>query len=195
MTPEYRDQLLPRIAAGDVQAFALWLSSAEPRIRLSLSRFASSVDAEAVLQETLLRLWQVAHRVEVDPQGDALLRLGVRIARNLAIDHVRKLERTELVKQLTEQAAPDADSASPAEPDPLLRAVIQRCLEALPAKPRMALSARLENHGQEPDESLAERLQMKLNTFLKNFGRARQFLLECLRGQGVDLSFQSEAEG
>ena len=39
------------------------------------------------------------------------------------------------------------------------------------------------------------RLEMKLNTFLKNFGRARQFLLKCLRGQGVDLSFQSEAEG
>ena len=30
---------------------------------------------------------------------------------------------------------------------------------------------------------------MKLNTFLKNFGRARQFLLECLRGQGVELGF------
>ncbi len=189
MTPEERDQLLPQIARGDVDAFAAWLSSAEPRIRLSLSRFAAYVDSEAVLQETLLRVWQVAHRVEVDPQGDALLRLGVRIARNLAIDHVRKSERNAKAEELSYAASGVVPSVQAPEPDPLLRAVIQRCLGALPPKPRLALDARLQNAGGAADESLAEQLQMKLNTFLKNFGRARQLLLDCIRGQGVDLGY------
>lgn len=193
MTPEERDQLLPAIAAGDVGAFAAWLSSAEPRIRLSLSRFAAHVDSEAVLQETLLRLWQVAHRVQVDPQGDALLRLGVRIGRNLAIDHLRKSDRSQAAAELAEHAQEVSEAA--AEPDPLLRAVIERCLGALPKQPRLALSARLENHGRQPDETLAEQLEMKLNTFLKNFGRARQFLLECLRGHGVELGFSLGERG
>lgn len=187
MTPEERDQLLPAIAAGDVDAFAAWLSAAEPRIRLSLSRFAAHVDCEAVLQETLLRCWQVAHRVRVDPQGDALLRLGVRIGRNLAIDYLRKSDRSEAAAKLADQSQEVSEAA--VESDPLLRAVIERCLGGLPKQPRLALSARLENEGREPDETLAEQLQMKLNTFLKNFGRARQFLLECLRGQGVELGF------
>jgi len=41
--------------------------------------------------------------------------------------------------------------------------------------------------GFDPDETLANRLGMQLNTFLKYFGRARTLLLDCLRGRGVSL--------
>lgn len=177
-----RDALLPAIAGGDVQAFASWLAHGEPRIRLSLRRFASLVDTEAVLQETLLRLWQVAPRVELDAQGDALARLGVQIARNLAVDHVRRSRRLPLVEDETEDPGSDTPFA-----DPLLREVIRGCVEELPPKPRAALDSRLTSAGSEPDESLAERLGMQLNTFLKNFGRARQHLLQCLERAGVRL--------
>jgi len=51
------DRHLPAIVAGDAQAFAAWLAGAEPRIRASLRGFAAQVDVEAVLQETLLRVW------------------------------------------------------------------------------------------------------------------------------------------
>jgi len=46
---------------------------------------------------------------------------------------------------------------------------------------------KLENAGLDPDERLANRLGMQLNTFLKNFGRARTLLLDCLRGRGVSI--------
>lgn len=177
-----RDALLPAIAAGDVQAFASWLAHGEPRIRASLQRFARAVDTEAILQETLLRLWRVAPRVQLDAQGDSLARLGVQIARNLAVDHVR---RTRQLASASDE--PHEESEEGNFSDPLLRDVIRDCVRRLPPQPRAALDQRLASAGCEPDESLAEQLGMQLNTFLKNFGRARRFLLECLRRAGVEL--------
>jgi RNA polymerase sigma-70 factor (ECF subfamily) len=192
MTPEARDALLPAIAAGDVQAFASWLATAEPRVRLSLSRFARVVDTEAVLQETLLRLWQVAPRVRIDARQDSLLRLGVQIAHNLAIDHARRSQRRE---RAAEQQALEQDAElEELPPDPLLRELIRGCVAQLPRQPAAVLTCRLENRGAEADETLAERLGMQLNTFLKNFGRARQFLLECLAKAGVEPGASEKAK-
>jgi RNA polymerase sigma-70 factor (ECF subfamily) len=185
-TPEARDALLPAIANGDVHAFASWLAHGEPRIRLSLKRFARVVDTEAVLQETLLRLWQVAPRVRLDPRGDCLARLGVQIARNLAVDYLRHTRRLERVQE----AETEADIVETAPADPLLREVIQGCVQRLPKQPAAALTSRLENRGAAADEALAEQLGMQLNTFLKNFGRARRLLLECLERASVKLSWE-----
>ena len=185
MSAEARDALLPAIASGDMQAFASWLADAEPRIRLSLRRFAKLVDTEAVLQETLLRVWQVAPRVQVDARGDSLVRLGVQIAHNLAVDHARRNERLE--RAAREQAFELDTTIDAAPADPLLRERIRSCAKRLPKQPAAVLTCRLENRGALSDETLAERLSMQLNTFLKNFGRARQLLLECLAKAGVEL--------
>lgn len=189
MTPADRDALLPAIASGDVQAYAVWLGHAEPRVRLSLAKFARAVDSEAVVQETLLRIWQVAPRVSVDARGDTLVRLAIQIAHNLAIDYVRRdrrLARAELA-ELLELTPPALDDSPP--PDPLLRAVISACVDQLPKQPAAALGARIANAGHDPDETLAARVGMQLNTFLKNFGRARALLLDCLKNKGVSLPF------
>jgi DNA-directed RNA polymerase specialized sigma24 family protein len=189
MTAQDRDALLPAIAAGDVQAFAVWLRHGEPRIRLSLKRFARAIDAEAVLQETLLRLWQVAPRVSVDEAGDALARLGVHIAHNLAVDHVRRERRLADQQRralLALQSEPEP-ATTLGESDPLLQRQVRECVERLPTQPAAALQARIENQGGDADEALAARLGMQLNTFLKNFGRARKLLLECLAGRKVVL--------
>lgn len=170
---------LPQIAAGESAAFAAWLAGAEPAIRRSLTSFAATVDTEAVLQEALLRVWQVAPRVVPDGRPNSLLRLGTRIARNLAIDQTRRA-RVKTVE-------PDEleVGVEPSLPDPMLRRVIARCREQLAGPPSRALSARLD--GGAPDRELAERLGMKLNTFLKNVGRARKALAECLRRRGIAL--------
>ena len=64
------DRHLPGILAGDSSAFATWMAGAEPRLRASLRSFAVQVDTEAVLQETLLRVWQVAPRFVPDGRPD-----------------------------------------------------------------------------------------------------------------------------
>ena len=175
------DRHLAAIAAGDAQAFADWLAGAEPRIRGSLRGFAARVDVEAVLQETLLRVWQVAPRFTPDGRPDALVRFGVRIGRNLALSEMRK--RTPDLDQLAQ------DVPVPAiEPDPLLREALRKCREALKGPPAVALSMRLDDGGARPDRDLAEAAGMSVNTFLQNVRRARLALEKCLEKAGIRLA-------
>lgn len=173
------------IVAGDSAAFARWLAGAEPSVRDSLRSFAKVVDVEAVLQEALLRVWQVAPRFLPDGRPNGLLRLGVRIARNLAISELRRMRAIPVEVSDLESALAATDEAEPAPPDPHLRAAIAECREKLPEKPRQALDARLASGGGQDDDRLAESLGMRLNTFLQNFTRARKLLAECLGSRGV----------
>jgi RNA polymerase sigma-70 factor (ECF subfamily) len=186
------DVHLPAIAAGDEQAFAAWLAGGERRVRLSLRTFAARVDTEAVLQETLLRVWQVAPRFRPDGRRDALLRFAIRIGRNLAVSELRRARLDPVAIEALEQAAGDLDGAPPPDRtgDPLLRQAIVECHGRLPAKPARALGARLESGGTERDPVLAERVGMKPNTFLQNITRARRLIAECLRRRGIDLSVE-----
>jgi RNA polymerase sigma-70 factor (ECF subfamily) len=158
------------------------MAGAEGPLRASLRRFARAVDTEAIVQETLLRMWQVAPRVADDGRPDPLLRLAFVTARNLAIDEARR--RRHEVPEDPEAAPP---SINPRPPDPLLRRAIRRCIEALPKQPAAALGKRLRSQGATPDRDLAAELGMRLNTFLQNVTRARRLVAECLERAGVAL--------
>jgi RNA polymerase sigma-70 factor (ECF subfamily) len=150
------------------------------------------VDTEAVLQESLLRAWQCAARVVPDGKPNALLRMTVRIARNLAISEVRRHRVRAVSPEVLEsasRAAAERDGELPGglAADPLLRAAIADCVARLPDKARAALLARIGAGAPSTDESLAAALGMIKNTFLQNFTRARQSLLACLQGKGVDV--------
>jgi RNA polymerase sigma-70 factor (ECF subfamily) len=178
------DVHLAAIVAGDPRAFGRWMSGAEPRVRDSLRSFARVVDVEAVLQETLLRTWQVAPRFVVDGRPDGLVRLAIRIGRNLAISEVRRIKATPIEGDDLE-AALGAAARPTAAPDPMLRQAIAECRDKLPSKPREALDARLTTAGGSDDSELAAALRMRLNTFLQNVTRARQLIWDCLRKRGV----------
>lgn len=184
------DAQLPSIMAGDAAAFGRWLAGAERPVRESLRSFASVIDTEAVLQEALLRVWQVAPRFVPDGRPNGLLRLGVRIARNLAISEVRRRRAVPAEPDDVEAALARAEERTAAPPDPMLRETIRTCREQLPERPRQALDARLASAGGAEDTDLAEELGMRLNTFLQNFTRARQMLAECLRRRGVILDVE-----
>ena len=176
------DVHLAAIVAGDTRAFGRWLAGAEPTVRASLRSFASAVDVEAVLQEALLRVWQVAPRFEPDGRPNGLLRLGVRIGRNLAVSEVRRTRATPVEPQNLEAVL---QAVAPEEPDPMLRTAIADCRDKLPPKPRQAFDSRLTSAGGQDDVELAAALGMKLNTFLQNFTRARQLLVDCLKRKGI----------
>jgi RNA polymerase sigma-70 factor (ECF subfamily) len=74
--------------------------------------------------------------------------------------------------------------------DPLLQRAIQDCGARLPSKPALALRVRLANEGVDPDARLAERLGMRVNTFLQNIVRARKLIADCLRKRGIDLALE-----
>lgn len=179
------DELAPAIAMRDADAFAWWLARAEPALRRSLASFAAQVDVEAVLQESLVRVWQVAARFEPDGRPNGLLRLARRIARNLAIDAARRDPGGG--KDFADADDTNAPAIEPVEPDPFLREAVERCRDALPAKPRAAIDARIESEGGRPDRALADALGMQANTFLQNVTRARRLLAECLERRGIHL--------
>jgi RNA polymerase sigma factor (sigma-70 family) len=175
---------LHAIAAGDARAFGRWIAGAERPLRLSLRSFASRLDVEATVQDTLLRAWQAAPRIVPDGKPECLLRFALRTARNLAIDEVRRARTIPLPDDASDAVADPAAH----EVDPLLRRTIQKCHERLAAKPAQALDARLQAAGSTPDATLAAQLGMRLNTFLQNVTRARRLLAECLRAHGVEES-------
>ncbi|MGC4121382.1 MAG: sigma factor [Myxococcales bacterium] len=182
------DHHLPAIVAGDADAFGRWVAGVELQVRDSLRPFAASVDAEAVLQESLLRVWQTAPGFKPDGRPNALLRLAVRIARNLAVSEIRKLRTDQVDPEDLERALAKLEAYQAAEgPDPYLRRLVEECRKKLPGKPSEALAQRLASGGFEPDATLAERVSMKLNTFLQNVTRARKLMAECLKKKGVDL--------
>lgn len=188
MTVHDDDALLQAIRAGDLAAFGRWAARAEPSLRASLRPFAAQVDTEAVLQEALLRVWQVAPRFTPDDRPNALLRFASITARNCAVSELRKVKATPQELSDLERALGDEPQVRPSAPDPFLRDAIADCREKLPSKPAAALTQRLESQGAVDDAVLAERLGMRLNTFLQNFTRARKLLQDCLQKRGVDLA-------
>lgn len=179
------DVSLEAIASGDEGAFGRWMAGAERPLRESLRSFARLMDVEAVMQETLLRVWQTAPRCRPDGRPNALLRLAVTIARHLAIDEARRRRLDPPPGETTEPD--DLPSTRSAPPDPLLRERIRLCLERLPRQPARALNGRLGAAGGSPDTEIARDLGMRLNTFLQNVTRARVLLRECLRGFGIEV--------
>ncbi len=187
------DPLFSAIAAGNAGAFARWLAGAEQRLRDSLRPFAARVDTEAVLQETLIRVWQVAPRLVSDGRPEVLLRFAIRVARNLAVSELRRNRLDPVEIETLERAAHghETDVLAPDRPaDPALAQAIEDCRRQLPPRPGAALTARVENAGEEPDAHLAARLGMRTNTFLQNFSRARRFLADCLKRRGIDVALE-----
>lgn len=181
------DEHLPGIVGGDPDVFGRWVAGCELPLRLGLRSFAATVDTEAILQEAFLRVWQLAPRFAPDGRPNGLVRLAARIARNLAISEQRRPHADPTDPDSLDQTSTDEMPAHRQTGDPFLRRAIADCRRELPAKPAQALSARLDAGGAEPDETLAARLAMRVNTFLQNVTRARRLLADCLRRRGIDL--------
>ncbi len=178
---------LTAMVAGDAEAFGRWVAGVESSVRQSLRPFAALVDTEAVLQEAFLRVWQVVPRFVHDGREHALLRFTVTTARNAAVSQLRRAAPTASELDTLERQLSIEAHVAPITPDPFLREAIAYCRRKLPNQPALALQQRLDSTGGEDDSVLAARVNMSLNTFLQNFGRARKFLAECLKKHGVDL--------
>jgi DNA-directed RNA polymerase specialized sigma24 family protein len=178
------DELWLRACAQDKQAFGDWAGRVERPVRRSLERFARAIDVEGVVQETLLRMWELARGHEITLTGEnASQRYARTLAYNLARNLARRHRRETL---LPPDELPEDPAATPLAPprDPFLLLHIRDCLAALKGKLKRAMTARLE-HGHRPDDVVAGMLKMKKNTFLQNIVRARKQVDECLATKGV----------
>lgn len=138
------------------------------------------------MQETLLRMWQLAPRFTPDGKPNALLRYAVRTAHNLAITEARRNGSREIAN-LAHEELPRPGRAE--DPDPELGEAITGCMKELPRRPKSALRARLRS-SYVSDKTLAGDLGMSTNTFFQNIRRARLALLECLQRRGFALGIK-----
>jgi len=179
------DQAFEQTRRGSRAGYRDWVRLVEMPLRKSLRSFARQVDVEALLQEGLLRMWVLAPRLSL-AGSNASLRYAHVVLRRLALAEAGKAGATTELdpdkhgEELTVEPVPPAD--------PGLRRAILACLKKLPAKPGQALGARLASDGSEPDRDVASQLGMRLNTFYKNIGRARELLARCLESRGVHLA-------
>ena len=172
---------LQAIAQRNEAAFASWMGRSEESMRLSLRSFARSVDVEAVVQDALMRAWQVAPMLEPDGKPNVLLRWAVTVARNRARDIVRRSGRELPLDDLDDMPALPAVAPS----DPLLADRIKICFERLQGKPAVAFTTRLQASGRVSDRQLAEIASMTFDSFRQNLSRARKALEHCLERYGI----------
>jgi len=180
------DAAFKRAELADAEAFGVWAGMVENPLRKHLARFARYVDVEAVLQETLLRMWLFVCDSSRRLEGEnASLKFAYGVARNVAREEARCNGLGKFVDEKDLDHIPEP-GFEPELPDPALRKAILLCIGRLPAQPKAALRARIQ-HEDMPDRELAEMQRMKLNTFLQNIVRARKFMAECLESRGVRL--------
>jgi DNA-directed RNA polymerase specialized sigma24 family protein len=158
----------------------------ERPVRGSLRRFARAIDVESAVQETFLRMWLARQDQEREFTGEnASMRFALRVARNVALEEVRRARLDHLVAldDLDPSSEPSIDPAPLADKG-LLRA-IKDCVSRLRGKPRDALLARLARGHELHDRDVAASLGMAVNTFLQNVVRARKLVAACLEGKGL----------
>ena len=132
--PTDREQLL-KVAAGDAAAFANLIGRHLPRlVGVARRLLGNDSEAEDVAQETALRLWRNASRIDVGEAG-----LGgwlYRVTSNLALDRLR-------ARRPEDAAALESLSVAPTQQRGLvehdLSARVDAALRALPDRQRAAV--------------------------------------------------------
>lgn len=129
--------LMARVANGDARAFRVLAERHTPGLLMLARRIVGTpAEAEDVVQETLLRLWQHAGRWQADKGAPAAWL--TRIANNLAVDRVRR--RTFWPLDTAIEVADPTPGADALLSDDQQRARIAAAIAALPARQRAAIA-------------------------------------------------------
>ncbi len=177
-----------QLAARDAAGLRAVIARHGPALhRVAYRMTGDTHEAEDIVQEALLRLWDHAPAIAArHPQGSeaaARLRLGgwlQRVVTNLAIDRLRRARR------LAGGEVPDEEDDAPLA-DALIeageRANLARALVlALPERQRAAIV--LTYYEELPNAEAAEAMDMNIKAFESLLHRARSALRQVLAAQG-----------
>jgi RNA polymerase sigma-70 factor (ECF subfamily) len=170
--------LLRRVAARDAAAFAALYKRTSAKLYGVVARILTRGDAAAdVLQETYVRIWERAG--EFDPRKGSALAWMATIARNRALDEVRRVRPGSLEDQPEgfEPVADEVDPLAARERSEALAAVID-CLEKLDEEKRAVLM--LAYYRGLSREALARRFGRPVATIKTWLHRSLAQLRDCL---------------
>ena len=180
------DDLMARLAAHDAEALRLVVAHhAAPAHRIAWRMLGDASEAEDVVQEALLKLWQQADRWIAGGQGIAPWLS--RVTTNLCIDRLRR------IRPVTGLELPDKADGSPgAEAQLTAQDIKARTHEALLELPERQRAALILTYFEEyPNGRAAEALGMKVKAFESLLLRARKALRSILQERGL-LGWESE---
>lgn len=172
------EQLIPRVARGDREAFSRLYDLTASRLNAVISRIVRKPElAEEALQDAFIRIWQKASLY--DARHARSFGWIVAIARNQAIDLKRRFaERLSDASESTHEL----EIAVPAEAESSLEmAKLRSCLTQLPEERQsLVLLAYYEGYSR---EELAARFSRPVTTIKTVLRRSLKLLKECLDGR------------
>ncbi len=161
--PERLEQSLMRLKHGDESAFAdIYAATDKAVFGYALSILRNVHDAEDVMHDAYLKLWQNADRYE--PMGKPMAWI-LTIAKRLCLMRIREKGRSFL--PLEEAMLP---SDSPLEEITLDRLVLETALEVLTGKERQIVMLHIT--GGLKHREIAEFMDMTLSAVLSKYSRA-----------------------
>lgn len=180
--------LAARLAARDAAALREVIACHAAALHRACYRMTGDAhEAEDIVQEACLRLWdqapKIAARHPVGSQAAATLRLGgwlQRVVTNLAIDRLRRTRR------LSNGEVPDSADEAPLA-DTLIEAgerdgTARTLIMALPERQRAAIV--LTYYEELPNAEAAEAMEMNIKAFESLLHRARAALRQAWTAQG-----------
>ena len=176
-------ELMLSVKNGDQEAFCELVKLHQNAVIGTVAKMLGNAsEAEDIAQQVFLRLWKSAPRYEVKAKFTTFL---FTIARNLVFNETRRKQRRKehsLEEQEENSFTEISDQHSPAPDDEILkvelRAQVDRAIQALPEKQRMAVILR--RYENMPYEQIADVLELSVSAVKSQLFRARTALRELL---------------
>lgn len=169
---------MARVADGDAAAFRQ-LSDDYLKVIVTFSHrlVRNHAEAEEIAQETFLRVWQKAGSYQPKAKLSTWLHT---IARNIAIDRLRKKSRKEEAFEIDDERDASPDSAVPSRllAQKEVHLNLERALESLPERQRAALALCHEQGLDNP--AIAEVLDCSVEAVESLLARGRRTLREIM---------------
>ena len=178
-------RLMLRVREGDVKAFEQLVDLNQRSVIGTVARMLNNLDdAHDVAQQVFVRVWRSAARYEPSAKFTTWL---YTITKNLVFNEIRRRGRKREVSMEQQEEELHREHAAPnrTNPDTVveqseLEAAIDRAIQSLPEKQRLAVSLR--RYDDMPYEQICDILGMSLSAVKSLLFRARGDLKEKLAG-------------
>lgn len=165
---------LSRLKAGDMAAFDSVYRTYAPRLyRFAIHLLKNASDAEGIVQEVFLKLWQARSGINLHSSFESYL---FTITHNTVVSQLRKrASEKKFVEYVRSIQSPQATGDVIAELELVeMQEAIQRIVDELPARQQEVF--RLSREKGLTYQEIAQELQLSVNTVENHMGRALKYI-------------------
>lgn len=167
------ENTLRKVTQGNEQAFAeLYNYYKAPALRFTTSLLKDEEEAENMVQDVFIKIWVKREHIKPDYNFNSYL---FTCLRNMAFDHFKKIEKSELLRKNYMEAIRMAEEDEKDESERRINLVIA-AVDSLSVKRKQILKLNIEE-GKSYQE-IAEFLRISKNTVKNQLVKAKQILRE-----------------